>query len=161
MRKFSLLLVLGTLALVALYGTVVLYATWPVSTFSVEKAGAFGDSFGLLTSLFSGLAFSGIIITILLQREELRQQREELRLQREEIARNREELARTAAAQERSEEWFAYQARMMSLSALASVIEIKMRIGEGHDRVLVNSIYKELSGALKEQKLAVGDKYIK
>ncbi|UVL17457.1 putative phage abortive infection protein [Pseudomonas sp. B21-044] len=35
------------------------------------REGAFGDSFGTLNALFSGLAFSGVLITMLLQRKDL------------------------------------------------------------------------------------------
>lgn len=56
----------------------------------------FGDSFGALNALFSGLAFAGIIYTIQLQRKELQLQREELKL-------TRKELMRSAVAQEKSE----------------------------------------------------------
>ena len=58
--------------------------------------GTFGDTFGGVNSLFSGLAFAGVIYTILLQRKELMYQREELKM-------NRIELARSASAQEKSE----------------------------------------------------------
>ena len=47
------------------------------------EQGQFGDMFGLANALFSGLAFSGLIYTILLQRNELTLQREELRLTRQ------------------------------------------------------------------------------
>jgi hypothetical protein len=40
--------------------------------------GQFGDMFGAVNALFSGLAFGGIILTIILQKEELRLQRKEL-----------------------------------------------------------------------------------
>lgn len=40
--------------------------------------GTFGDKFGAINALFSGLAFAGIIFTILLQRKELELQRNEL-----------------------------------------------------------------------------------
>jgi hypothetical protein len=40
--------------------------------------GTFGDKFGAINSLFAGLAFAGIIFTILLQRKELQLQRDEL-----------------------------------------------------------------------------------
>lgn len=50
-----------------------------------SERGQFGDMFGVINSLFSGLAFGGIIYTILLQREELRAQREELRLTKQEF----------------------------------------------------------------------------
>jgi hypothetical protein len=45
---------------------------WP------NEAGPFGDMFGALNALFSGLAFAGLIIAILLQREELKLQRQTL-----------------------------------------------------------------------------------
>lgn len=50
-----------------------------------EHRGLFGDMFGALNALFSGLAFAGIIYAILLQRKELGLQREELRLSRDEL----------------------------------------------------------------------------
>ena len=55
--------------------------------------GIFGDMFGAVNSLFSGLAFAGIIITILLQRNELKLQRQELIDTREVLAEQRDEFA--------------------------------------------------------------------
>lgn len=40
--------------------------------------GVSGDMFGALTALFSGLAFAGLVVTLVMQREELDKQREEL-----------------------------------------------------------------------------------
>lgn len=60
---------------------------------SWEVRGQFGDSFGVITALFSGLAFAGLIYAIFLQRKELSLQRQELKLQREEMAKSREQLA--------------------------------------------------------------------
>ncbi len=64
--------------------------------------GQFGDMFGAVNALFSGLAFAGLIFTIFLQRRELALQREELKLQREEMAKSRDELARQAKVQEQN-----------------------------------------------------------
>jgi hypothetical protein len=59
--------------------------------------GTFGDQFGAVNALFSGLAFAGLIITILLQRRDLHLQRKDLRMQREELQLNRLEMeAQTA-----------------------------------------------------------------
>lgn len=58
-----------------------------------DNRGTFGDMFGSVNSLFSGLAFAGIIYTIYIQRKELALQREELSLQREEIKNSTAELA--------------------------------------------------------------------
>ncbi len=55
----------------AVYVGAILYLTWPISELSVAKSGVFGDSFGALNALFSGLAFAGLIVTVLLQRDEM------------------------------------------------------------------------------------------
>ncbi len=56
------------------------------------ERGQFGDMFGSVNSLFSGLAFAGIIYTVLLQREELSAQRRELKLTRREFKKQNETL---------------------------------------------------------------------
>lgn len=56
--------------------------------FFIKKAderGQFGDMFGAVNALFSGLAFAGLIITLILQRRELELQRQELALTRKEM----------------------------------------------------------------------------
>jgi hypothetical protein len=63
-----------------------------------DSRGQFGDMFGAVNSLFSGLAFAGLIFTILLQRREFARRRRELVLQRQELALTREELERSEDA---------------------------------------------------------------
>lgn len=58
------------------------------------KVGEYGDMFGAVNSLFSGLAFAGIIYTIMLQRRELKLQRSELRQTREEFKIQNDTLAK-------------------------------------------------------------------
>jgi len=70
----------------------VIYKSFPDWT----SRGQFGDVFGAVNALFSGLAFAGLIYAILLQREDLALQRKELEL-------TRIELQRSALAQEQSE----------------------------------------------------------
>jgi hypothetical protein len=72
---------------------------WVISIFllhlyfdELQQKAMFGDSFGVINSLFSGLAFAGIIYAIFLQREEISMQKDELEL-------TRKELKRTADAQ--------------------------------------------------------------
>lgn len=57
-----------------------------------EERGTFGDMFGAINALFSGLAFGGLIITLLYQKDELELQRAELQETREEMARQRNEF---------------------------------------------------------------------
>ena len=65
----------------------------------LAERGQFGDLFGSVNALFSGLAFVGLIFAILLQSQELALQRQELQLQREEMKASRKQLAAQAKAQ--------------------------------------------------------------
>ncbi|MGA4606140.1 putative phage abortive infection protein [Pseudoalteromonas maricaloris] len=91
-RTLSWLLISGVIATVVLYAGLLIFLTWPISKLSISSSGVFGDSFGPLTSLFSGLAFAGLIITILMQRDELALQREELSLTRKELSGQKKEM---------------------------------------------------------------------
>lgn len=69
-----------------------------------NKRGTFGDQFGAVNALFSGLAFAGLIYTIILQRRDLELQRNDLRLQREELALTRQEMEDQTAEFEKQNE---------------------------------------------------------
>ncbi|WP_438423277.1 hypothetical protein [Aquimarina macrocephali] len=84
----SLLAVISILAVLLLNLTFI--------TKKPEIRGTFGDMFGFSNAIFSGLAFAGIIITIILQKNELT-------LQREELKETRDELSRSAQAHEKME----------------------------------------------------------
>lgn len=92
----------------------------PLFYCNLADRGIFGDSFGAINSLFSGLAFAGIIYTILLQRKELKLQRDELEL-------TRNELAKSAEAQIASQKELAKQSlnmkRTAELNALSTLID--------------------------------------
>lgn len=68
-----------------------IFAVWLLSgvmlmlVFEPGERGVFGDMFGAVNSLFSGLALAGVIVAILLQRKELELQRKELELTRNEL----------------------------------------------------------------------------
>lgn len=75
---------------IAIFAGVILI--WVVSWLGIsqyfqchEERGTFGDMFGAVNALFSGLAFAGLIITLLYQKEELKLQREELKQTRAEL----------------------------------------------------------------------------
>lgn len=93
---------------------------------SPREPGAFGDMFGSINALFSGLALAGVVLTLLLQHRELA-------LQRQELALTRDQLSRTAEAQEASEAALARQAsaneRAAEIAGLVAVVEnYKIRI---------------------------------
>ncbi len=89
--KYKYLLMFFPLAVVIWIGYLYLisYYLFPNDLCS---SGLFGDMFGGINALFSGLAFVGIILTIYLQKRELSLQREELVLQREELVLTRKEI---------------------------------------------------------------------
>ncbi|MDW3646080.1 MAG: hypothetical protein R8P61_03380 [Bacteroidia bacterium] len=90
---------------------------WGLSAFAImlglgnwSDRGTFGDLFGAVNALFSGLAFAGLIYTII-------QQKEDLELQRKEIAENKSELKKSARAQERSQKALKEQVEQMKIAA--------------------------------------------
>ena len=75
--------------IIAIIGVI---ALWGLSWILIDKyidsstdQGTFGDKFGAVNALFSGLAFAGLIVTLLYQKEELKLQREELKETRNEL----------------------------------------------------------------------------
>ena len=106
---------------------VLVLAIWILSTILIifgldnwSDRGTFGDLFGAVNALFSGLAFAGLIYTIVLQKKDLE-------LQRSEIALNRAELKKTAKAQQNSEKALIEQVEQMKvaskLNALKTLID--------------------------------------
>lgn len=61
-----------------------IYKDWFTNTW-LSEIGVFGDSFGALNTLFSGLAFTGIIISIFLQSQELTETRKDINRQTKEF----------------------------------------------------------------------------
>lgn len=73
---------------------------WALSGYlldGVKERGTFGDMFGAVNALFSGLAFATLIYTTWMQRDELALQREELASTREELAGQKEQLEQQSA----------------------------------------------------------------
>jgi hypothetical protein len=58
---------------------------WIGSNYCMEQGGQFGDRFGATTSLFGGLTIVGLIVTILLQRNDLRIARDSFETQKREL----------------------------------------------------------------------------
>ncbi|MCP5352925.1 MAG: hypothetical protein H6926_07040 [Chromatiales bacterium] len=135
-RSLLWILLAGVTTLVVGYGAFLIYETWPIEQRSVEKAGSFGDTFGLLTSLFSGLAFASLYVTLRMQSRQLRYQYEELQSTRSELELTRGEMERQRLAMEQ-------QSRMVTLqqfentffNLLSMLIETrdKIEFQTGHD----------------------------
>ena len=63
---------------------------------AIQNRGSYGDLFGFTNTLFSGLAFVGVIAAILIQSEELKLQREELKETRSEFEQQNNTLKKQA-----------------------------------------------------------------
>lgn len=74
-----------------------------------DQRGTFGDLFGAVNSLFSGLAFAGLMYTIF-------QTQQDLELQRKEVTANRKQLIKSAKAQQKSEKALAAQVEQMKVA---------------------------------------------
>lgn len=71
--------------IIALISMCIIFPKW-------EVRGQFGDMFGSVNALFSGLAFAGVILAIYLQKNELELQRKELQLTRRELEGQKQQL---------------------------------------------------------------------
>lgn len=109
-----------TLIVLAIFGAIALVwwfvGNWPNRHFSdVHDAADFGGSFAFVESLFSGLAFAGVIIAILLQSQELR-------LQRKELEETRAELKKSAEAQKDMHKAMSLTAYLQATATLSDAI---------------------------------------
>lgn len=113
---------------------VIIVASWAISGFLINKIsandrGTFGDMFGAINALFSGLALAGVVVAIILQRQELM-------LQRDELVLNRNELQKSAAAQVGTAEAIREQLKIAKdsarLSALASLVGYYTDMSQNH-----------------------------
>ncbi|MGG0822279.1 hypothetical protein ABE099_05325 [Paenibacillus turicensis] len=109
----------------------------------VLEAGTFGDMFGAVNALFSGLAFAGLIITIVLQRRDLDLQRKAIDMQTEELRMQREETARSANELENQRKLMNFQIVLNTLNGMLSAkkeayrsVSIRESQVEFHDIVI-------------------------
>lgn len=111
--------------------------------------GTFGDSFGVVNALFSGLAFAGVIYAILLQKKELELQRKELKLQRKtleatevEIRGQKEQLqAQNETLQKQNFESSFFQLLTIHNDIVNSM---KIRQNEEFGRECLSSVFRNL-----------------
>jgi len=95
---------------------------------SLESRAQNGDMFGPTNALFSGLAFAGLIYTIIMQRKELEMQRDELRMQREAMEGAAEEQAKQAQAQSEQTKELKLQNNLTIVNSHRAYLEFKMEV---------------------------------
>lgn len=80
---FRCLIVSLCILMCVFYFDSVYFITWPFNNFDRESLGQFGDSWGALTSIFSVMAFIGVLTTIKIQVESMRKSEELVKSQSE------------------------------------------------------------------------------
>lgn len=81
-NRIALVLFSVVIGVTFLYGGLILWLNWPIRDFSLARSMLFGESFTLINTIFSGLAFAALILTIYLQRHELAESQETFRKER-------------------------------------------------------------------------------
>ncbi|HDI1575671.1 putative phage abortive infection protein [Acinetobacter baumannii] len=88
------LFIIGIVVIWCLFPWALKYLTdffeWNIRNSEDTNFGTFGDTYGALNTLFSGLAFATLIITLILQRKELQLQRKAVQDQQLEIQKSNE-----------------------------------------------------------------------
>lgn len=122
-----------------------------------EAASYWGGSYSFIGSIVSAMAFAGVIVTIMMQRHELRLQHRELQLTRDEMAATRKQHARTATAQEASDNKMLLAAYMNALESLRQMTEWRMNAKrDNYSPLLADSLTRQmrirnsLEGIIKE-----------
>jgi len=140
-KSFRIFVVMLMVVFFLWFGNYVFFLKW-----ENEDRGTFGDMFGFVNALFSGLAFAGLIYTAMMQKEELKLQRDELGL-------TRQELNRMVQTQELSERALKQQAQAYTYSAIVNghnsfVVQLNKELEELKDRhrtlTFLNSIGDEI-----------------
>lgn len=122
----------------------------PLQGKDVAERGQFGDSFGVLNSLFTGLGFGGLVVTLILQQRQIRQQEAEIKIQqRSEHVRHYEETLH----------------RLLSMYA-ATLEEVSTSKGDLRGRSLLRGSTHRVFEAVKKEKaniipLEIQERYAK
>lgn len=112
--------------------------------------GTFGDMFGAINTLFSGLAFAGVIYAVFLQSKELKLQREELELTRNELEKSTKAQASQANTMLKAAKINALSARIQSYSQLLSARRKLPGSNDSSTFYALTKVYQELETLMKE-----------
>lgn len=119
-----------------------------------ENPGTFGDMFGAVNALFSGLAFGTLIYTMLLQRRELSLQRQELAATREELSGQRKQLEAQNDLMRRDSFESSFFRVLTMLAQIVDSIDLSgSNPKKGRD--CFGRFYSVLEGAYQTQKMLV------
>lgn len=150
-------------------GGVIIFVLWAFSGLAIYKLanpserGIWGDMFGAVNALFSGWAFLGVIIAIILQYEELSAQREEIhfaRVAQEESARALAQQLKTAQFTSRLESYnLLIQAQQRVLARLESPRTVDDKERQREAEKLLAYYEGELAKLIQLEAMHAGSSY--
>lgn len=157
----------STLLLAALLTIVVFLWHWIPTALTKEVTtlsdrGVYGDSYGSVNALFTGLAFAGLIFTVLLQQREIKLQREdfseqldEMQMSREEVARQSQILEHQLALTTKTHDLGRAELRFKILDAKISELEMKSHAWNEsgrakHSGSAIEAVVKQMERQLEE-----------
>lgn len=138
-----IILVLGLVLMLWYY-----YPIWSYeykdSFFNSEfsEMGVFGDSYGALNTLFSALAFTGIIASIYFQQEELKTTRAEIKASREEMKSQGEQFAQQTKAMKKQ----VFETSFFNMVELHNNISMSINSNQGYNfKIIFDSLVAHAS----------------
>lgn len=130
----------STLILLALIGVVVAIWFWLPDQLAphikdIKDRGVYGDSYGAVSSLFTGLGFAGLVFTILLQQREIKLQRDDFFPQLQEMQQTRDEVVRQSRLQELQLKQSIVQLKFSALQIEVEQIKVEGLQWQEHNRL--------------------------
>jgi hypothetical protein len=119
-------------------------AVWWLFGYVVGPSVDTADPFSAVAALFSGLAFAGVILAILLQRQELRLQRQELRDTRQELEKQRVALEEQVKASKQQR----FDSTLFQMLSLHHQIVGAIEYRGKHGRPAMQEIFSEVALAM-------------
>ena len=118
---------------------------------SLSERGQFGDSYGAVNALFTGLAFAGLLFTILLQQHQLRLQRIDVFAQIEQMQLARQEAAQQSALQAEQIRLGKLQIRLKPLEIDLELIKMKsLQWSESARYGYTQKDFEQVASAMRE-----------
>jgi septal ring factor EnvC (AmiA/AmiB activator) len=111
--------------------------------------GTFGDLFGAVNALFSGLAFAGLLFSLFENRKQIAQQQEELLVNRQELLKARKIQEKTEKAIEAQVAQMKNTARLSGLNTLVNYFTAKINDAKSTEEE-VQSAKEKRREAIKE-----------
>ncbi len=128
---------------------------------SPQDRGVFGDSYGAVTSLFTGLGFAGLVFTILLQQREIKLQRDDFTAQLKEMQSTRGEVSKQSQIHEMQLNQSIVQLKFNALQTKLELIKIDSLKFQEHTRggyagPQIEQILVEMNGLIQQLELRAG-----